>query len=91
MLINDELMNDVKIKTLSFSYTDEIDESYEDAGEEDDFESSSDSSLNKFDDDIYDETLDDDDVNVNYDSDDSEYPADELIDESSAVLDDSDD
>ena len=72
MLINDEL-NDVKVMALGFSYTDEIDESYEDSGDEDDFESLDDGLLNKFDDDIYDDTIDDDDVNVSYDSDTEDY------------------
>ena len=73
MLINDEMVNDVKLMALSFSYTDEIDESYEDSTEEDDFESLGDESHAKFDDDIYDDTLDEDDVNVSYDSDTEDY------------------
>lgn len=73
MLINDEMVNDVKYMALSFSYTDEIDESYEDSTDEDDFESLGDDTLNKFDDEIYDDSLDEDDVNVSYDF---EYPED---------------
>ncbi|WP_294430783.1 hypothetical protein [uncultured Treponema sp.] len=62
MLINNEMVNDVKAMALSFSYTDEIDENYEDSdlllpNDEDDFASFNDDTLSKFDDD-FDETID---------------------------------
>ncbi len=76
MFINDE-MNDVKVMALGFSYTDEIDESYEDSGEEDDFESFNDDTLNKFDDE-FDETIDEDDMHLPDDSYETENYDDEI-------------
>ena len=40
---------------------------------EEDFDSLDDNTLNKFDDDIYDDSLDEDDVNVSYDSEPEDY------------------
>ena len=61
--------NKQSLKTILFAeILHEIDENYEDSGDEDDFESLDDNTLNKFDDDIYDDTIDDDDMNVSYDS-----------------------
>ena len=77
LIYNNEMINDVKIMALGFSYTDEIDESYEDSGDEDDFESLGDDALNKFDDD-FDETIDEDDIQLPEDSYETEDYNDEL-------------
>ena len=84
MLINNENPTSVNAMAVSFSYTDEVDENYEDSDillpdDEDDFASVGDDTLNKFDDD-FDETIDDsiddtidDDYSSDFDSSETDY------------------
>lgn len=62
MLVNEDYFGKVAVSCLSFSYTDEYDESFTDSvKDEEDFENVDDGILNQFDDDIYGDDLDDED------------------------------